>query len=257
MSRIGLDFLSLAGLPLSLRRWARAARAAEETDLPTLARQRSGALRLRRHLDRLIHRADARLGQPRTAAGAFPRPHNADWAWRPAPWQGRLSLPGLTGVEGRAALSEEVTLFHDCPRAELSLRQEPNFEPGDLAPFGLRLEVYGFEGSFLSLVLDLPPEALRGLTRDHILRLDAQLTLERPLEVFARLNVRNGPNTEQIVRELPRHENHHRVEFDLAYSNLNEKRVESAWIDLIFESPQMNRVALRDLTLSRRRRAQL
>jgi hypothetical protein len=47
------------------------------------------------------------------------------------------------------------------------------------------------------------------------------------------------------------------VEFDLAYSNLNEKRVESAWIDLIFESPQMNRVALRDLTLSRRRRAQL
>ena len=47
------------------------------------------------------------------------------------------------------------------------------------------------------------------------------------------------------------------MEFDLAYSNLNEKRVERAWIDLIFEGPQMNQIILRDLTFSRRPRAQL
>ena len=47
------------------------------------------------------------------------------------------------------------------------------------------------------------------------------------------------------------------VEFDLAYSKLNEKRVEKAWIDLIFEGPEMNQVVIRDLTFSRRPRAAL
>jgi len=32
----------------------------------------------------------------------------------------------------------------------------------------------------------------------------------------------------------------------LAYSNLNEKRVEKAWIDLIFEGPEITRIMLRE-----------
>ena len=47
------------------------------------------------------------------------------------------------------------------------------------------------------------------------------------------------------------------VEFDLAYTKLNEKRVEKLWLDLIFEGPEMNQVTLRDLTFSRRPRAEL
>ena len=76
------------------------------------------------------------------------------------------------------------------------------------------------------------------------------------LELFARLNIKHGPNTEQIVRELPLHSDEIMVEFDLAYSNINEKRIERAWIDLIFENPQMSQTVLRDLTFSRRPRAE-
>ena len=79
--------------------------------------------------------------------------------------------------------------------------------------------------------------------------------MEKPLEIFARLNIKHGPNTEQIVRELPLHEEDIMVEFDLAYTKLNERRVERLWMDLIFEGPQMNQVILRDLTFSRRPRA--
>ena len=78
------------------------------------------------------------------------------------------------------------------------------------------------------------------------------IEMEKPLEIFARLNIKHGPNTEQIVRELPLHEAEIVVEFDLAYSNLNEKWVEKAWIDLIFEGPEMNEVTLRELTFTRR-----
>ena len=69
------------------------------------------------------------------------------------------------------------------------------------------------------------------------------------------MNVKNGPNVEQFVRELPLTEDNVMVEFDLAYSNLNEKRIEKAWLDIIFENPEMNQVILRDLTFSRRLRA--
>ncbi len=81
--------------------------------------------------------------------------------------------------------------------------------------------------------------------------------MEKPLEIFARLNIKHGPNTEQIVRELPLGAKDVMVEFDLAYTRMNEKRVERAWIDLIFEGPEMNQIVLRDVTLSRRPRAEL
>lgn len=81
--------------------------------------------------------------------------------------------------------------------------------------------------------------------------------LEKPLEIFARLNIRHGPNTEQIVREMPLNEKDVFVEFDLAYTKLNEKRVERMWVDLIFEDPEMNQITLRDVTFARYPRAEL
>jgi hypothetical protein len=91
----------------------------------------------------------------------------------------------------------------------------------------------------------------------HLIRMDVMVQVEKPLEIFARLNVKHGPNIEQIVRELPMHQEEVMVEFDLAYSKINEKRVERLWVDLIFEGPEMNQVILHDLTFSRRPRADL
>jgi hypothetical protein len=161
----------------------------------------------------------------------------------------------MSSVDTKSMLGSEVTLFHDCARSELTLRQLRNTREADLAPYGLRMDVFRFDGSFLSLVIDLPKAALAGLTKDHLIRMDTIVEMEKPLEIFARLNIRHGPNTEQIVRELPLAEEKVMVEFDLAYSGINEKRIEKAWMDLIFEGPEMNQVTLRDLTFSRRMRA--
>jgi hypothetical protein len=257
MSKISFGFLEGKVFSWNIQRWARAARRAHETELPTLRRQRSHARVLKFHLDKLIHTADERLALPMIGSTSFPKPHNVDWAWRPELWRGPLPTPGLSAVQTKSMLGEEVTLFHDCEFSELTLRQLRNLREADLAPYGLRLDVFQFDGSFLSLVVDLPEDGIKGLKRSHLLRMDAIVEMEKPLEIFARLNIKHGPNTEQIVRELPLNEENHRVEFDLAYSNLNEKRVERAWIDLIFEGPQMNQVVLRDLTFSRRPRAHL
>ncbi len=253
----GRKFLRDVIAKRALRRWAKTARDAKDTDLPVLRRQRTRARELRYHLNELIHVADSRLALPMIGSTSFHKPQGSDWAWRPQLWRGPLPVPGLSTVQNKSQLGDEVTLFHDCAFSELTLRQLRNTRAADLAPFGLRMDVFKFDGSFLSLVIDLPPEAVQGLKRRHLLRMDTIVEMEQPLEIFARLNIRHGPNTEQIVRELPLHEEEIMVEFDLAYTKMNEKRVERAWLDLIFEGPQMNQVILRDLTFSRRPRAEL
>lgn len=241
----------------SRSRWAKAARQASTADLTILRQQRVRARQLRQHLNDLIHVSESRLALPMIGSTAFRRPHGSDWGWRPELWRGPLPVPGMASVQSKSMLGNEVTLFHDCERSELTLRQLRNRREQDLAPFGLRMDMFRFDGSFLSLVVDLPPDAVAGLKRRHLIRMSTIIEMEKPLEIFARLNIRHGPNTEQIVRELPLHEDEIMVEFDLAYSSMNEKRVEKAWIDLIFEGPEMNQIVLRDLTFSRRPRAEL
>lgn len=239
----------------STHRWARAAVDADTADLGDLHSMRSKARLLRSHLDKLIGKADERLAMPAIGSANVFRPHNSDWAWRPELWRRSLRQSGISSVKTKSKLGREVALFHDCKLRELSLRQLRNHRERDIAPYGLRMDVFRFDGSFLSLVVDLPHDAIKGLRKNHLIGMNTIVETEKELEIFARLNIKHGPNTEQIICELPLTQDDTTVEFDLAYTNLNEKRVDSAWVDLIFEGPEMNQVTLRDMTFSRRPRA--
>ena len=242
-------------LKRELRHWRTVADSAQTAELPLLRTQRNQARKLKTQLDRVLHMVDARLTQPTDGVNLFPVPHGTDWTWRPQLFRGSLPVPGMASVASRSRLGDEVTLHHDCQQSELSLRQIGNHSTTDLAPFGLSLDVFAFDGSYLSLVIELPPDAVKGLTKNHLIRLTTIVEMEKPLEIFARLNITHGPNTAQVLRELPLGQSESMVEFDLAYTDLNEQRIEKAWIDLIFEGPEMNRVVLRDVNLSRAPRA--
>ena len=241
----------------ALTRWAAAADDAPGMGLDALRGLRTRARQMRRELDRVIHQAEYRLALPVIGATAIRKPMGTDWAWRPDLWKGQIPVPGMSSVAGRTQICDGATMFHDCRRTELTVRQIRNTREADVAPFGFRMDVFKFDGSFLSLVMDLPPEAAQGLKLRHLIRLDVIVEMEKPLEIFARLNIKHGPNVEQIVRELPLNEEEVMVEFDLAYTKVNEKRVEKLWVDLIFEGPEMNQIILRDVTVSRRPRAEL
>lgn len=238
-----------------LRHWQQQAKGLETASLAELRDKRQSAARLRQHLDKVIRVADERLFHHSVAANAFPKPVGTEWAWRPALWRQKLPTPGESSVSNQTRIGEEGTLFHDCSFSELTLRQIRNTRDEDLAAFGLQMDVFKFDGSFLSLAIDLPKDAIEGLTKSHLLRVDAMLESESPLELFFRLNIKHGPNMEQIVRELPQDEKRPFVEFDMAYTQLNEKRIESGWLDVIFDKPDMNQITLRDLTFARYRRA--
>jgi hypothetical protein len=234
-----------------LLRWQAAAQAAPDAELGALRAQRRQARELQKPLQDVLHSADARLALPRIGSTTFAKPAGTDWSWRPKAWRAGLAQRGVAPAFNKSKLGDQVTIFHDCPRSEISLTQTRNLREADFAPFGLQLEVFHFTGSFLSLVLEIPPASCEGLKKRHLIRLAAVIEREQPINIYARLNVKNGPNTEQVLLTLPADHPDTMVEFDLAYSQINEKRAERMWVDLMFENPQMNQITIRDLNVSR------
>ena len=214
----------------------------------------------RRALERVLNQIDQRLLTP---IGNDPiiRHASTDWVWRPEILLAPLMRKSLTGLPTGMGLCEEIKIFHDCHYSEVNLRQSRCETAQSHAPFGLDLEVYDFDGSFMSLAIDLPETVLAGLGPNHIIRLDLQIETEVQVELIARLNIKQGPDNAQILRDIPLgHEGAPQgemVEFDLAYAKLEERGIEKLWLDLIFGNVEMNRIRLRDISLSRRLRSQL
>ncbi|RBW63374.1 DUF6478 family protein [Ruegeria sp. A3M17] len=241
----------------TIARWQRAVQDAAGATNPQLRQQRDEARKLRAQLDCLLQEANERLTLPLIGSKQFPKPLGTDWCWRPDLWRGPLPRPGLASIPRKVELDQQVKIFHDCALSEISVRQARNMDKKDLAAFGLGIEVFGFSGSFLSVSLDLPPEAVQGLTRQHLMRVDAQVETERPMDVTARLNIQHGPNTDSVPRSLDLSANSNALDFDLANLPLNERRIDKIWLDLVLTNPAMNSIVLRDLTLCRHHRADM
>ncbi|MCU0826527.1 MAG: DUF6478 family protein [Tabrizicola sp.] len=237
--------------------WSQVADQTAEADAFALRSIRAEARSLRRQIDRVIHETEHRLSLPAIGTGLPRQPLGTDWAWRADAWRGPLAQPGAVAETERTQISDDLALYHDCPLGEIAVRNLRNQDPAHRAPFGLALDVFGFRGSFLSLAMNLPDGAVQGLKSRHLIRLDAVIVADRPLRGFARLNVKNGPNVAQLVSALPQDGPDQMAEFDLAYGNIDESRIERAWLDLIFNNVAMSRITLRDVVISRRPRAEL
>lgn len=240
-----------------LRRWKELTDRIDGMDTVTLAATRQQATDLRAALDRALAAAERRISSPAAGRGKPKGPSDSDWAWRPSLFRTRLPVPGLAGAASGTPLGDEAKVFHDCTTSEISVTQRPGLGRAGAARFVLAVDVLAFEGSFLSIAIDLPERATEGLTPAHIVQAAMTVDAERPLEMFARLNVKQGPNVEQVVGELDLSQANVEVEFDLAYTALVDTNVERAWIDVIFGNPQMNRVEIGDMVVSRRLRAEI
>lgn len=170
--------------------------------------------------------------------------------WRAATATAMQTCPG-----NGTRIGEGVHLFHDCPRSEISLRQTKQTQG---APYGLTVEVFGFEGSFLSIAVDVPDAVTTQVTPSHVIRAALDRRIELGGAVYLRLNVQSGPNTEQILRMIAGEEGLGWVEFDLGYvPELTDRVIDKMWLDVILENPAANRFELRDMTLAYRRRADM
>lgn len=254
MTKLGGTFRERRRMSRSLRRAVAAGRRVQSMSDTELTEAEGDIERLRQRIDAADRAAEAARAALAVDA-AIPGPEQCDFAMRPDLWKLPIRPRGGVTIPSPTRLSDDVTLFHDCPAPELSFRQIRAAR--GVARYHFALDVFRFGGGFISLVQDLPNDAIIGLTRSHVFTVTLELDWEAPLEVFGRLNLQSGPNTEQMVREMPVHDGQAVAEFDLAYSKINEKRMERVWLDLIFEGPQMNRLLLRDMTITRAPRADI
>jgi hypothetical protein len=166
-------------------------------------------------------------------------------------------------VPGRS-LGDGLAVFHDCPLLDMRQTQLDQEDARGGPPHAFAIEVGRFSGSYLSLVVDLPAPVAQGLTRKHLVSMRAQLALSGPTEVYARLNLRHGPNTDALIRKAMvgaaasgSDVTDLQVDFDLATVAIEADRMAAGWVDLIVSRPEGLRLEVRDIVLSRRLRAVL
>jgi hypothetical protein len=160
-------------------------------------------------------------------------------------------------VANGTRLGTELGIFHDCPTGAVSLQQVPNATDGAISAHCARLEVTDFEGSFLSLAIDLPAASLRDLRTMHVIRVDGSLQADVPVKTFVRLNIRHGINIEQRLRAIPAEAGRFTAAFDFIDGSFDVEHAEKAWIDIIFGQPRRSAITIGDLHLSRFRRAEI
>lgn len=236
--------------------WTRVQGRIPDLSAPELRGLRAKARHLRRHLDAFILASAREIHAQTSSLLHAQRQRQGDRVWQPDLWLLTLSPASRVIGESPHALSETCSLFTDCARPEIILRQFAESDPDHAAPYYIALETFVFEGSFVSLVIDLPADFLDGIEREDLITVGLVSGVEAPVQGFVRLNLQHGPNEAQMVHGLNSGARD-TLDFDLQHVDLNEKRIGKVWLEVIFEKPSQNRIVLHDLFVRRRRRVAL
>jgi hypothetical protein len=90
-----------------------------------------------------------------------------------------------------------------------------------------------------------------------LIGLSGAIFAERATGFTVCLNIKHGPNTEQLIQAHDLNWSNIGVEFDLEHLKINVNRVEKIWVDLVFETPNFNRISLTDIAFSKRPRGEI
>lgn len=181
----------------------------------------------------------------------FQVPPKTQWAFTPA-LQTAVSSNGIAGhILTGTELGPHVSLHHEVEGAEFAIERPEDYGTGLVFDFS------DFSGTFFSLAFALPEDGVLALGRQDLLRIILTTRAEQPFQAYARLNLCHGPNTEQIVRMIEIGAGESFAEFDIFYTEFEQKRATSAWVDLIINDPAHKRLALEQAIILRRARASL
>ena len=244
---------------LAFRRVRRAladrALAVDKMRVRDIRRARTDARSLRRDANELFRRTDDALRAPAPGAALPGLAARTEWAARNAALAGALFPAGYCPLEQATTLTPDFSVYHDGRHADLALRQVRTVSADGLSPFEIVCDCLAFDGTYLSFALALPEDAVAAISPHDLLRVHLTIEAERPVTAYGRLNIRHGPNTEEIVRDIDLRRPDSTLEYDLFYADMEADQISAVWVDLIFERPAMNRFALKEAVLSRRRRA--
>ncbi len=181
----------------------------------------------------------------------FHVPPKTQWGFTPS-LQSAITQDGISGnILTGTALGPHVTLHHGGDGAQFSIQQPDDYGTGLAFEFG------DFTSDFFSLAFEIPLEGVLNLGCQDLLRFVLRTQATAPFEAYVRLNLCHGPNTEQVVRMINIGAGESFAEFDIFYTDYEQKRAASAWIDLIINDPAQKWITLEEVVILRRARASL
>ncbi|PIB26532.1 hypothetical protein BFP76_11560 [Amylibacter kogurei] len=182
-------------------------------------------------------------------------PNKTDWCKRPKAWSVTQSTLPASASGSPQKICSSVILFHDCPLGNIQIEQTKSSHQDTTANFDLSIKVGKFEGSYLSLVVTLPNDAIIDLSHNHILQSNLLVDCEPSMDIYARLNLKSKSGTQQIIRTFEPTDISRVVNFDLQGHVTRDRIIDKSWIDVSFDNPENQSIILHDLTCFRRRRA--
>ena len=181
----------------------------------------------------------------------FDIPAKTQWSYRPQIWRQPSPFDIYGDILSGTELGPLVTLHHDGEGEAINIRRP------DSDASALDFHFNEFQGGFFSVAFELPEAGIHALARHDLMRIAISSSADEPFVAYVRLNLRHGPNNEQITRMIDIGDGDSFAEFDVFYTEFNPNRVTSVWIDLIMNDPASRKITFDEVVILRRARASL
>lgn len=189
-------------------------------------------------LGRKLKRLKPRSGIVSGRADAHPAADSGD---TPDVFCRALQTRRVDQPDAGSQICNGLTLYHDAGGGLYSWHQTPDC--------ALKLTVYQFDGSYLSLAIGIAEDVISDMRRQGYLCVSKTVTASRPIAAFLRLNVVTDGRHQQMHQTLIIDRGQRTTSFDLDGLPGEFGPIENAWLDLIFADPQMVEVTLAALKI--------
>ena len=174
----------------------------------------------------------------------------------PAVWRIPLAPGECRSAANGSAIGAGVNLYFDGSETLVSWRQKVIAERQEVPGYALVVESGDFDGSYISVAIEVPNRLLRTVTRNSIVRLEMKFRSDRPIDGKFRLNLRRGPNIFAIWQPFDSNVGGQQIDFDLADSGTDPTKTEAMWLDLVVSVSRAPQIELADVRISHRFRAE-
>ena len=175
---IKLIYFGYLGRALSavyLKFWRNRLQRAAGEKTAKLRQQRREALALQRALGDVLPRINDELHHRLNRSKAYRHGSNMLWSWRPELWAAPCPSAAGPVPQSGAHLASNTKVFFDDADCAVIIQQFRNDMSEAFAPYGVALELFQFEGSFLSLAIDLPDELYETFAKDELIGLSGAI----------------------------------------------------------------------------------
>lgn len=195
---------------------------------------------LHRRLSHFIRISDNRLKEAEKL-----QPYNGQAVWRHSAFRYLLRNHGIVAPISGACIWSGCRAVHDCSLKEITVRQIERADNSSSSLYAISVETYHVNGSFFSVVFDLPIEVLRHARDTGSVSAYILLDTSVKSSSFLRMNVRaNGKNI-RITRDILSC-GYSESLFELSECVSDLRDIEAVSIEVVMELHMMSNLIVHD-----------